>query len=104
MDIAEFEAQGKLDVQSYTGPQMRMTLGKAESARSLKEKITGMGHATCFNQIMGGTARISPELNQLERGMEFGSQGRQDDGKDLIIDNIVEILFRNYSYNARKMA
>ena len=82
MAIAEFEAQGKLDVQSYRGPQMRMNLGKAESAWILKEKITGMGHATCFNQRMGGTARISPKLNQLERGMDFGSYRGQDDGKD----------------------
>lgn len=90
MVIAEFEAQGKLDVQSCRGPQMRMTLGKAESAWSLKEKVTGMGHATCFNQIMGGTARISPELNQPQRGMEFGSYREQDGGKVLIIVNTVE--------------
>lgn len=91
MNTAEFEAQVKQDMQSFRGPHMRMTLGKAESAWSLKEKITGMRHATCFIQIMGGTARISPELNQLERGMEFGSYRGQDDRKDLIIDNIVEI-------------
>lgn len=90
MDIAEFEAWGKWDVQSYRGPQMIMTLGKAESAWSLNEKITGTGHATCFNETMGVTVRISPELNQLGRGMEFGSYRGKDDGKDSIIDNIVE--------------
>lgn len=46
---------------------------------------------------MGVTVRISPELNQLGKGMEFGSYRGKDDGKDSIIDNIVEIRFRHYS-------
>jgi len=45
---------------------------------------------------MGGTAIVSSELNQLERGMEFGSYRGQDDGKDLIINNTVEMRFRYY--------